>query len=131
MSWDAPANLGNDVLVPYKLFIQKDTDSEAEYSSAPAHDAVSFVVTGIEKGSIYAFKLYAVNAQGASDNYAEVTDVTLQKPGEVIFLTDEIHPTYILLEWEAPTSVGDNEISKYKVSWTVNGESGSHELAPG
>lgn len=60
--------------------------------------------------------MYAQNSQGYSDAYDELTDMTLQKPGYVTHLTNkEIHPTYVILEWSAPASPGDNAITEYRV----------------
>lgn len=116
LGWNEPTNDGNDALTEYKLMITKGDEAEVEYDPAPAGSDLQTVVASVEKDLIYHFKLYAQNSQGYSDAYDELTDMTLQKPGYVTHLTNkEIHPTYVILEWGAPASQGDNEITEYRV----------------
>ncbi len=119
--WTAPADTGGSPITDY--VVQYRTHATLQ-SWQPFADGVSAatqaVVTGLENGISYRFRVAAVTAAGESTNWTVLANVTpATVPGAPTGLLVEPSDGSVAVSWAAPSS-GGSVITDYVVQYRTN-----------
>ena len=121
LTWDAPADNGGAAVSDYQ--IQYKVGS----SWIPFTDGLSsnqsVVVTGLNNGSQYQFKVSATNSAGTGAFTSPVTATPARTPGAPTDLTANKSGTSASLAWVAPSSVGGSAITDYVIQYKESSSS--------
>ena len=97
----------------------------ADFSSSSTADAstLSYTASGLTNGTLYYFKVAAVNSVGRGARLAEVS-ATPAAPATVpdapTSLTATAGNTEVTLNWTAPVNDGGAPITGYMIEYSVN-----------
>ena len=125
LSWTAPASNGGsaitDYLVEYKLNSEPTTWTTFSDGTSTATSAT---VTSLSNGSLYNFRVSAINAIGTStpSSTANATPSAPTVPGAPTGLSGVAGNTQVSLSWTAPASNGGSAITDYLVEYKLNSE---------
>ena len=113
LSWTAAANNGAAIT---KYQYQQDGGNWNDIgNSAPGEaNALSFTVTSLTNGATYAFKVRAVNSQGAGAETTEETATPRTVPGAAWNVAAAPSDGGALLTWQAPSADGGAPITGYE-----------------
>ena len=123
LSWDAPSLNGGGAITDYEY--RRDTyddDTWTYWSSTGNGSSTSMTLTGLTNGTVYAFKVRAVNSSGSGPESSKVT-VTPQAPtvpGAPTNLRASTHSTIVgavYLSWDAPSDDGGTAITGYEARY--------------
>ena len=121
LSWDTPSSDGGGAITGYEY--RRDTNDDGSWRSWASTDngsSTSVPLTGLTNGTVYAFKVRAVNSSGSGPESSKVT-VTPQSsttvPGAPTNLRASTHSTIVgavYLSWDAPSDDGGTAITGYE-----------------
>jgi fibronectin type 3 domain-containing protein len=116
LSWSAPGSDGGAAISQY---IVRDGTSSGRESDAPVSGSpvtgTSTTVTGLNNGTTYYFKVYAVNRVGGGQTSAEVPATPAAAPGAPVKLTALPGNGQVTLSWEPPVANGGLKITGYRL----------------
>ncbi len=112
LSWIPPASDGGSEITHYEVFC----DNEGTWVVADTNSSHTF--TGLENGTMYTFKVRAVNSAGTGPEASLMAtpEATVTKPSAPQNLSIDAGDEEALLRWEAPASDGGSAITHYEVS---------------
>lgn len=118
--WVAPADKGGTTLSGYLIEYSKDANFAAVAGSVTATStATSAVVSGLDNGTGYYFRVSAKNVIGQGASTVPVSAVTFNVPGTVSNVTAAGGNASIALKWTAPTVTGGSAITGYRVQYST------------
>lgn len=127
LTWTAPVSNGGAAITNYA--VEYKTSSALTWLTATrtASTTTSQVVTGLVDGTVYNFRIAAINVAGTGSYATTVSAQYTTPPGAVRSLAGSIAGDDLTLTWLAPASDGGAAISDYRVeyrlttasSWTV------------
>ncbi|HSB83923.1 MAG TPA: fibronectin type III domain-containing protein, partial [Nitrosarchaeum sp.] len=125
--WNAPSNDGASPITGYKIEYKSGSGS---YSVLSTTVDTTFSHTGLTTGTVYTYKVSAINSVGTSTASSEISvtptsSSTGSLPNSPTNLSGYASsPTQATLFWSAPTNNGGYPIIGYKIEYRIN--SGSY-----
>ncbi len=111
LSWKEPLPNNSPSVTGYK--IEFKTSSGNYTQLATTVPVTSFVHDNLKEGTLYTYRVYAINSAGTS----LPSEVISAKPGQTTvptnLIADDISPTEILLTWNAPSQTYGSNIVGY------------------
>jgi predicted phage tail protein len=118
LNWDAPSSDGGAALVDYIIELSTDDGDTWELYADGVSDATTATVSGLQNGTLYKFRVAAVNIAGPgafSDTSSGVVPHTV--PGAPTTVAGTAGDQSVELTWDAPSSTGGAAISDYEVEY--------------
>ena len=122
LSWTAPTSDGGDAITSYTIDYDTDMNFSSSPTTVPTVTAVtSHAVSGLANGTLYYFRVAAVNSVGTGAYYPGATDAAVTAtpaptaPAAPSALTAMAANTEVTLNWTAPTSDGGAAITGYNI----------------
>jgi hypothetical protein len=120
LSWTAPALNGGRVIDYYVIYL--------DGNALPTHPTgVTTVITGLNNGQSYSFKVAAHNLAGIGAQSIVISSTPRTVPNAPTGLTATPSNAQPTLTWTAPASDGGSSITGYKVYRSTN-ETGTYSL---
>jgi len=101
--------------------VERSTDGGLTWVTATTTSATGAVISGLTNGTVYAFRVVAVNAAGTGAPSSPVTATPATSPGAPTSLVLVSGDGQIALSWSAPTTDGGASISSYRVEISSDG----------
>ena len=120
LSWSPPTNNGGSAVTGYKIEVKKGTESYETLVSNTQSTATSFSHTGLTKGSIYYYRVSAINAAGTGS--ASEASATPKETTAPALTATAVSPTAITLSWVPPSQTYKQEITGYKVEEKIGAD---------
>jgi fibronectin type 3 domain-containing protein len=124
LAWSAPSNNGGSAVTGYRVYRGISTGTETLLTTLG--NVTSWTDTGLTNGTVYYYKVTAVNAVGESStsNERSATPTSATVPGAPVLASVSSGRHGVSLTWNAPTSNGGSPITGYRVyrSTTSGGE---------
>jgi len=122
LNWTAPVDNGGSAVTDYVVQYRTQLTPQPEWTTFT--DAVSSstqaIVTGLENGVVYRFRVAAVTAAGTSTNWLRISDVTpATVPSAPGGLVVEPSDGRVALAWSTPNN-GGSQIADYIVQYRTN-----------
>ena len=124
LSWTTPTD-GGSPLTGYKLQWNKAGQTAfGQEVTGIGSSATSYEHTGLERGTVYSYRLIALNNIGESAPSNQASEPTHDVPAAPTGLTaTPVSDTQINLRWEAPTNTGGAPITGYQLQVSEDGVS--------
>ena len=132
LSWSAPADDGHAPILGYKVWYRPLAAADASWQPGWAIlpgtvSSTSTVISGLDNGQAYEFKVAAVNAYRQGDFSAIATSTpsgteTVQVPGAPTNVQGTGGDYVVNLTWTAPANNGGAAISYYYVQYKTAGD---------
>ncbi len=132
LSWTAPSNNGGAAITGYKIEAKSGSGSYSVLVSNTASASTTYSHTGLVTGTVYTYKVSAINSVGTGSASSEVSATPTSSssatvPGVPISLTaTSISSTQNNLSWTAPSNNGGYQVTGYKIEYRVG--SGSYSV---
>ena len=132
LTWTAPASDGGAAITDYTVQYSTNGGSTWTTFSRAASTATTATVTGLTNGTVYSFRVAAVNSVGTGA-YSSVDPLVAPRttPGAPTSLTATASNAQVALSWTAPASDGGSNITDYAVQFSSNGGSTWSTFADG
>ncbi|MDD2819528.1 MAG: fibronectin type III domain-containing protein [Candidatus Nanopelagicales bacterium] len=118
MAWIAPVDDGHSTITDYSIQYKSGS------SWIPFIDGVStntsVIVTGLTNGTLYSFRVAAVNAIGTGTYTSTSTSTPATIPGAPTSLSASRSSTNGTLTWTAPASDGGSAVTDYLVAYKLS-----------
>jgi titin len=107
--------------------IESTSDNGTTWTVVPhaTSPTTSMALTGMTRGTVYKFRVSAVNGKGigAASALATATTLTLapQAPTGLAVVTEASTATSVQVSWTAPVDNGGSAITDYKIEYSTNG----------
>ena len=114
LSWDAPGTGGT----PTSYRIDRSLDGNAWMTRVMDHTTRTYSDTGLDPGSNYYYRVFAVNSAGTgpvSQDYQVQTDVGTPPSAVVRLTATAMGQNQVNLSWMAPAELGGSLITKYSI----------------
>jgi titin len=113
LSWTAPSS-NSASITGYKIEFKTDAD---QWSVLVANTGTvnSYSVTGLTTGTVYTFRISAINPSGTGDPSNVVSVATKSTTTPTALTAMATSPTSILLSWVAPSQNFGQTVSGYKI----------------
>lgn len=129
LTWTAPDSDGGsaitDYLVEYYDGVGWNTFSDGVSTSTSA------TVTGLINGSIYSFRVSAINSVGTGLPSATISRIPITTAGAPTGLSATAGNTTVALTWTAPLSNGGSSITDYLIEYKLHADSSWTTFADG
>ena len=122
VSWTAPEESGSSDVTGY-VVQWKSGDDDYSADNESSEDGTSATIDGLTKGTVYTFRVAAVNDVGQGDWSGEASGNPAVAPGLVRNLRSTPRNASLALSWTAPADDGGSEISGYVISWKTGRQS--------
>ncbi len=132
LSWTAPSNNGGSAISGYKIEAKSGSGSYSVLVSNTASTSTTYSHTGLTTGTVYTYKVSAINSVGTGSASSEVSATPTSSssatvPGAPASLTaTSASSTQNNLSWTAPSNNGGYPITGYKIEYRVG--SGSYSV---
>jgi predicted phage tail protein len=116
LDWDAPADTGGSAITGYR--ITPYIGSTAQPSRVTDSPATEANVTGLTNGTIYSFRVAAINAIGTGPDSAASNEVTPRAdtvPDVPTSVTGTARDAAVRLTWSAPSDDGGRPVTSYRI----------------
>lgn len=115
LSWNAPVNATQNAVSGYR--IEQDISCDGDFATLVANNtSTTYANTGLNAGTCYAYRVLALNSEGASAPSNSDFDVTFTTPSAPTGLTvTTSSATSLKLSWNAPTNNGGANITGYQI----------------
>ncbi|MCA9301494.1 fibronectin type III domain-containing protein [Candidatus Saccharibacteria bacterium] len=117
LDWDAPSNNGGAAITDYIVQYKPTADSTWQTFVDDTNTNTDAIVIGLDNGTPYDFRVYAVNAvvEGVASAVISATPATT--PGVIFGLTATHNFNQVNLVWNAPINNGGSSITDYIVQY--------------
>ena len=118
LSWTAPASNGGSAITDYVIqYLYGGTwipfvDGTSNTTSA--------IVTGLTNGTVYDFRVAAVNIAGQGNWSTSVTSTPATVPGPVTSLSGSLSSTTATVQWTPPADPSGASVTGFKVSYKLS-----------
>jgi predicted phage tail protein len=113
LTWSAPSSNGGADIIGYKIEVKKGSGSYETLVSNTQSTATSFSHTGLTTGSIYYYRVSAINSIGTGSS--SEASATPQETTTPALTATAVSPTSILLSWIPPSQTYGYKIGGYKI----------------
>jgi titin len=117
--WAVPTSDGGAPVTSY--IVERSTDGGRTWATATTTLVTGVVLSGLTNGTVYAFRVVAVNAAGTGAPGSPVTATPATTPSAPTSLVPLSGDGQIALSWSAPISDGGASISSYRVEISSDG----------
>ena len=114
LSWTTPGYLGTSPLTGYRITISRDEGNTWDVLEANTSDtATTYEHTSLVPGTIYFYRIFAINSNGASvhnpepNGHVNATTFTLDAPDPPVNLRVVPGDRQVTLIWEPPTEIDE------------------------
>ena len=104
--------------------VEQSADGGSDWSTVVADTgstSTNYTVTGLANGSMYAFRVAAVNVAGTGGTSSTASETPRTTPGRPIGVVSEDGDAQSALTWTAPTSAGGAAVTGYLVEQSSDG----------
>ena len=122
VSWTAPEDGGSHDVTGY-VVQWKSGDDDYSADNERSVDGTSATIDGLTKGTVYPFRVAAVNDVGQGEWSDEASGNPAVAPGLVGNLRSTPRNASLALSWTAPADDGGSEISGYVIRWRAGRQS--------
>ena len=122
VSWTAPEESGSSDVTGY-VVQWKSGDDDYSADNESSEDGTSATTDGLTKGTVYTFRVAAVNDVGQGDWSGEASGNPATAPGLVGNLISTPRNASLALSWTAPADDGGSDITGYVISWRTGRQS--------
>ena len=122
LAWSAPSDSGGSAVTGYR--VEQSADGGSDWSTVVADTgstSTNYTVTGLANGSMYAFRVAAVNVAGTGGTSSTASETPRTTPGRPIGVVPEDGDAQSALTWTAPTSAGGAAVTGYLVEQSSDG----------
>lgn len=122
LTWTAPAYNGGATITDYVVEYSTNNSSSWTTFNDGVSASPSTTVTGLTNGTMYAFRVSAVNSvgRGASSSTIAVTPNIPGLPGAPRSLSTVVGRERISLSWFAPSTLGNSAITDYAIELSTD-----------
>ena len=124
MYWNTPENDGGSPITGYKIEVKEGSGSYSTLESNTGNATTTYAHTDLTTGVSYIYRVYAINAEGASASSSEaiatpqsnsepLEDIVPNTPTSLTAL--DISPTSIELNWIKPATNNGPPVNGYKI----------------
>jgi hypothetical protein len=126
LSWTAPDD-GGSAITEYP--IQVSTNNRT-WEQADTPTGTSDIITGLTNGTLYYFRVGALNAAGESSSSSPVSATPRTVPGAPTAVTADPTDGTVTLSWTPPDDNGGATVQGYSVQYSRNGTDWSDGGSP-
>lgn len=123
LTWKAPSDNGGCAVTGYYIEMKVGSGKWGEYATLK-NDDTSCTVNGLNNGTKYTFRIYAINEIGTGEVSDEATATPSKTTGSVPSKPTDLSPTAaskkVTLTWKAPSDSGSSSINGYVVEYSTN-----------
>ena len=120
LSWTAPAGV-NGIGITQNIVEYRPANGQ--WKSVFLEDVTTtYTVTGLTNGTVYQFRVSALNNIGIGPASNVVSATPSEPPGAPTGLTATPGNARVSLSWTAPTDTGGSEITDYVVQWRLKSD---------
>ena len=122
LAWSAPSDSGGSAVTGYR--VEQSADGGSDWSTVVADTgstSTNYTVTGLANGSMYAFRVAAVNVAGTGGTSSTASETPRTTPGRPIGVVPEDGDAQSALTWTAPTSAGGAAVTGFLVEQSSDG----------
>jgi titin len=125
LSWSAPSSSGGGPVTDYVVQYSLDSGTSWTTFNDGTSSSTGAVVTGLANGTVYVFRVAAVNSLGTGNYSSSSAGITPDNspPGTPTALTATGWNTFVELNWTAPANNGGNAITDYIIQYSTDGGS--------
>ena len=132
LNWTAPANDGGATIINY--IIEYSLNEDFSSSTTAEASTLSYTVSGLANGTLYYFRVAAVNSAGtgASGTAVSATPAPAAPatvPDAPTSLTATVADAEVTLNWTAPANDGGATIINYIIEYSLNEDFSSSTTA--
>ena len=118
LSWTAPTFTGYTSITDY--IVQYKSGSSWTIYSDGTSNSTSTVIAGLTNGTVYDFRVAAVNSVGTGSFTSSASGTPATVPGAATSLSASRSGTSATLTWTAPSSTGGTAITDYQVEYKLS-----------
>jgi len=130
LTWSAPAFNGGLAITDYVIEYKLDSDVSWTVFSDGVSSVASTTVTGLTNGSLYDFRVSAVNGTGQGSPSSVVTSTPLTTPNAPTSVTAVRGNTQATVSFTAPVSNGGSTILSYTVTSSPGSQVSTGSTSP-
>jgi hypothetical protein len=121
LSWNPPSNNGGAAITGYKIEVKKGAGSYETLVANTQSTATSFTHTGLTKGTVYYYRVSAINSAGTGPSSdASATPKETTAPA---LTATAVSPTSITLSWVPPSQTYQQQITGYRIDEKIGSDS--------
>ena len=121
LTWAAPASNGGSGITDYVIEYSSDSGTTWTAFSDSESTAVTTTVTGLTNGTLYSFRVAAVNDAGRGVWSSASSGVTPRTtPGAATAVTGTYGNALVALSWAAPADNGGAAVTNYLIQYSSN-----------
>jgi len=128
VAWTAPAINGGSAITDYQVTVYNSSGGDpvgvtGDWTRNVSSTTTSFVFTGLTNGTVYTFKVRAINSLGTgSYSITSNTSTPSTLPGTPTSLAPTHGNAQVSLSWTAPASNGGSAIIDYIIEYKLSSE---------
>ncbi len=125
LTWNPPSSDGNTEIKEYMIYRASGVDDSYVLLGSSVY--LNYTDANVSLGSVYYYRISAVNAMGESALSEEVVVTVVALPGAPFDLQSQVDGEVVTLYWSPPESDGGSPISEYRV-YRSDGNSDNFQL---
>ena len=122
LSWAAPSSDGGAAITDYVIEYRASTAFEWSTFADGVSSSTTALVVGLTNGTLYEFRVTALNAAGSSVASLSVSSRPFTTPGDPRSLSASVSAGTATLDWLVPESNGGASITDYAIGYKLSSE---------
>ena len=123
LSWSAPSSNGGTAVTDYLIEYRLSSATSWTVLSDGVSTALSVSVGGLTNGSLYQFRVAAINAVGTGSVSGIASGTPKTTPGVPTGIASTIGDRFVSLTWTAPSSDGGSLVTDYTIEYKLSADS--------